>query len=63
MKYTIHSYSKESIPFLGHIKFSQDTDTEEQARKIAKEQHRKGDLRVHVTKGKEVIFHYAEVSK
>jgi|JYMV01.1.fsa_nt_gi hypothetical protein len=64
MTYTVHSYARESLPFLGHIEFTQDVDTEEDARRIAKEIHDRGnDIKVHVTKGKEVLFYYAEVTQ
>jgi len=63
MTYTVHSYARESLPFLGHIEYVQEVDTEEEARSIAKKQLDKGDIKVHVTKGKEVLFYYAEVTQ
>jgi len=64
MKYTVNSYARESLPFLGHIKFTRDTDTEEEARRVAKEIHERGnDIQIHVMKGKELVFSYAEVTQ
>jgi len=49
---------------LGHIKFTRDTDTEEEARRVAKEIHERGnDIQIHVMKGKELVFSYAEVTQ
>jgi hypothetical protein len=63
MKYTISSYSKEPLTdFLGHVGFTETTDSLDKAKKIAKEKYDQGDIRVTVTEGDELVFRYADIS-
>ena len=63
MTFKIESYDKEPTAFFGHICWTEDTDTLEEAKAIAKKYHDQGNIRVRVLKGSEEVFRYLEVTK